>query len=161
MASEDDQFASKSIFFEDFALGDVHDLGSYVMEIDEMVGFALQFDPHPLHVDEEAGRNSFFGGLVASGVHTLGVYSRLMYDGLMRHVAMAAGRGLDEVRLRAPVRPGDVISGRARVAAVDDARRPEHGLVTLECELRNQEDTVVLSLSTQIQVYRRAAAGRV
>lgn len=156
----DDQFASKSIFFEDFAPGDVHDLGSYVMEIDEMVAFARQFDPHPLHVDEEAGRISFFGGLVASGVHTLGVYSRLMYDGLMRHVAMAAGRGLDEVRLRTPVRPGDVLSGQARVAAVGDARRPEHGLVSLACELRNQDGNVVLTLETEIQVYRRAAAGQ-
>jgi acyl dehydratase len=155
----DDQFASKSIFFEDFAPGDVHDLGSYVMEIDEMVAFARQFDPHPLHIDEEAGRKSFFQGLVASGVHTLGVYSRLMYDGLMRHVAMAAGRGLDRVRLRAPVRPGDVLSGRALVTSVGDARRPEHGLVTLECELRSQNDIVVLSLSTQLQVYRRAATG--
>jgi MaoC dehydratase-like protein len=84
---------SKSVFFEDLRLGDVRALGSYTFHKAEMIDFARRFDPHPFHVDEAAGEESFFGGLVASGVHTFAAFSRLMYDGLLVDVAMSAGAG--------------------------------------------------------------------
>ena len=67
-------------WFEDYVPGAVHDLGSVVVDKQEVVAFARQFDPQPFHLDQERARKSAFGGLVASGWHTACMVMRLMVD---------------------------------------------------------------------------------
>ncbi|WP_436345926.1 MaoC/PaaZ C-terminal domain-containing protein [Natronorubrum sp. FCH18a] len=64
-------------YYEDLAVGDVYETGSYTVTKEEIVDFAEQFDLKPFHVDEEAAAESIFGELVASGLHTLCLSVRL------------------------------------------------------------------------------------
>ncbi len=62
-------------FFEDLTVGQRRNIGSFTFTAEDIKRFAAQFDPQPFHLDEEAGRNSLFGGLAASGWHVgLGVH---------------------------------------------------------------------------------------
>src|SRR5262249_8102261 len=56
-------------YLEDYAVGQVYRSGRLRVDKDQIIAFAAQFDPQPYHLDEEAARKSFFGGLAASGWH--------------------------------------------------------------------------------------------
>ena len=53
------------IYFEDFAAGQVYELGSRMLDRDAIIDFATEFDPQLIHVDEEAATKSIYGGLIA------------------------------------------------------------------------------------------------
>ena len=135
-------------YFEDFAVGEVVELGSYPpLSEAEIVAFARQWDPQPFHLDPERAKQSMFGGLVASGWHTGAIAMRLLVDGLLSGSASQGSPGLDHLRFRRPVRPGDVLSGRYTVVAVaPSASRPRLGKVTGRTELINQDGEVALSM---------------
>lgn len=97
-------------YFDDFAAGDVYDLGSYTVPAEEMRTFAERYDPQPIHTDPAAAEESMYGGLIASGWYTASVCMRLVVDGLFRDAASMGSFGLDELRWHAPVRPGDTLS---------------------------------------------------
>ena len=54
-------------YFEDFSPGWVAEYGPRRVTREEMIGFAAQYDPQPMHLDEEAARATMLGGLGASG----------------------------------------------------------------------------------------------
>ena len=39
------------IYFEDFQVGQVYELGSYTVSEEQILNFAREFDPQPFHVD--------------------------------------------------------------------------------------------------------------
>ena len=91
--------------------------------------FANRWDPHLWHVDEEAAEASFFGGLVASGVHTFAAFTNLLTTNFLLDVAVTAGKDIN-LQMRAPVRPDEEIHARVTVAALEDVpRRDGQGLV--------------------------------
>jgi acyl dehydratase len=135
-------------YFEDFHVGDVFDLGSIQVTEEEIITFAKQFDPQPFHIDPERAKDSIFRGLVASGAHTTALFMRLLVDGLLSKTISIASPGVDEVRWRNPVRPGDQLRGRLTVVECIPSRsRPTMGILRSACEMVNQEDKVVLTLS--------------
>ena len=108
-------------WFEDIAVGSTFELGSHLFSGEEIVGFARLYDPQYFHVDPDAARHSHFGGLVASGWHTVSIGHRLMVDALDAEAARlrAEGRepgvsgpspGVNTMSFKAPVRPGDRVS---------------------------------------------------
>src|SRR5262245_32176936 len=137
--------------FEDFEPGQVYELGSCRIAREEMLAFARQFDPQPFHVDEERARDTLYGGLIASGWYTISLLMRLYCDTLLVDGAAGMGSpGVDEVRWRRPVRPGDVLSGRLRVLETEpSSRRPDRGTVRLGWEATNQEGEVVLTMTSR------------
>lgn len=144
--------------FEDFTPGTVFPLGSHTIERDDIVRFAREFDPQPFHVDEDAAAASPFGGLVASGWHTAAVFMRLYVDAVLVDTASEGSPGVDELRWRHPVRPGDVLTGGFTVEDVQPStRRANRGTVHFRGELTNQEDIVVLTLRGRGLVGRRPA----
>lgn len=56
--------------YEDMVEGSTLELGSKTVTAEEIIEFASEFDPQPMHLDEAAGRASLLGGLAASGWHT-------------------------------------------------------------------------------------------
>jgi len=64
-------------YLEDFQVGDKFDVGSIVVEEDEVLSFARRFDPQPMHIDREAAANGWFKGLIASGWHTAALVMKL------------------------------------------------------------------------------------
>lgn len=134
-------------YFEDFQPGDTFDLGERTVAEAEIVGFARANDPQPFHLDAEAAKDSIYGGLIASGWHTASIFMRLLVDGLLAESPSQGSPGVDELRWRRPVRPGDTLRGRLTVLDVTPSRsRPTLGVVRSQGELFNQAGEVVLEL---------------
>jgi len=147
--------ADRSIFFDDLRVGEVRELGSHVFTKDEIMEFADRWDPHLWHVDEAAAEESFFGGLVASGVHTFAAFTNLLTSNFLLDVAVTAGKDIS-LQMRSPVRPDEEIHARVTIAALeDDARRADQGLVHLAGECYRDDGTDVLTVRIQVLVARR------
>ena len=115
---------------------------------DAVIGFATAFDPQSFHTDPVAAAEGPFGGLIASGWHTSALMMRLFATQYLSSVASLGSPGIDELRWPAPVRPGDTLRLRATVLDARRSRsRPDRGIVTTGAELRNQDDTPVLTLT--------------
>lgn len=96
-------------YFEDISVGDSYTTGSYTVTRDEIVRFASQYDPQPMHIDADAATDSVFGGLIASGWHTASVCMRLLVTHLHDR-AWVGAKGVDDLRWIEPVRPGDELT---------------------------------------------------
>ena len=146
-------------YFEDFAEGDVIEIGSKTVTRDEIVAFAREFDPQPFHVDEEAGASSPFGGLIASGWHTTAMWMRLYVDAILLDSASLGSPGVEELRWLRPVRPGDTLTGRARVLWTKPSETdPRRGTVFSESTFENQDGEVVMRLRARGLFARRDPA---
>jgi acyl dehydratase len=143
-------------YWEDFAEGDTIELGSYEVTREEILEFARRYDPQPFHVDEAAADAGPFGGLAASGWHTAAIFMRLFVDGILNSSASLGSPGIEELRWTAPVRPGDVLTGRVRlVDSYPSERRADRGTLINECELLNQDGTVVMTMRGRGHFRRR------
>jgi acyl dehydratase len=134
-------------FFEDFAPGQVYEFGDRTVTQSEIVEYARQFDPQPFHTDPEAARHSFYGGLIASGWHTVGMMMRMLVDHFVPRESAMGSPGIDELRWLKPVRPGDRL--RVRVTVVEAKRstsKPDRGIVRSINEVLNQNGETVLSM---------------
>jgi acyl dehydratase len=130
-------------WFEDYIPGSVYEYGHRTVTADDIVDFARQFDPQPIHVDAAYAVAGPFGGLIASGWHTASVFTRMFVDHYLSHVSSLASPGVDEVRWPVPVRPGDRLRMRVTILqARRSASRPDRGIVHTRGELFNQDDEV-------------------
>lgn len=144
--------------FEDFRPGDVIELGSQTITKEAIIAFAKEFDPQVFHVDEEAAKQTIYGGLLASGWHTGSLLMRLLCDGLLARTASLGSPGIDELRWLKPVRPGDTLSGRMTVIErIPSRSKPDRGMVRSLMELRNQHGEVVLTVKGLSLLGRRPA----
>ncbi|KFB09482.1 MaoC family dehydratase [Nitratireductor basaltis] len=142
--------------FEDFEQGAEIDLGSREVSAEEIVEFASEFDPQPMHLNEESGRASLLGGLAASGWHTNAIFMRMMCDAFLLSSSSQGSPGIETLKWKKPVMAGDILSGRSTVIAKRELKsRPELGMVTLRHELRNQHGEVVLQLQNPIMFRKR------
>jgi len=139
---------------EDFSIGEVFHMGTRALSAEEIVAFAREWDPQPFHLSEEAARSSVFGGLAASGLHSIAVIVRMGSDHLMGRTAVIAGRSWQDVRLRKPVRPDMRLHGRATVEAIEP-RDERRALVRWLFELRDDTDDLVTSFVGEAVVHRR------
>ena len=135
------------LFLDDFEVGQVFELGSKTVTKDEIMAFAREFDPQPFHTDEVAAKDSIYGGLIASGWHTVSMFMRLLADGLLARAASMGSPGVDEVRWLKPVRPGDTLTARGVINEVRPSRsKPDRGVVRTTYEVFNQDGEKVLSM---------------
>ena len=134
------------LHWEDFVVGSLAEYGPRLVTREEIIAFAAEFDPQPMHMDEEFARSTMLGGLAASGWHTCAIGMRLMADGFILDAASMGSPGVDEVRWLKPVRPGDRLTLRRTVL---DARplksRPEWGLVRFRFEMVNQAAELLMT----------------
>lgn len=134
-------------YFEDFPAGFTVDLGSHTFTTDEIIDFARQYDPQAMHVDPEQARSSIYGGLIASGWHTVVSYMRLLIDSALADSESLGSPGIDNLRWLKPVRPGDTLRARFTVLEANVSRsRPDRGIVRSRGEMVNQQDEIVMSL---------------
>jgi acyl dehydratase len=144
-------------YFEDINAGDVVELGTYEVTREEILEFARKYDPQPFHVDEQAARDSPFGGLVASGWHTAAIFMRLFVERILSGSASMGSPGVEGIRWTAPVRPGDVLTGRVRVVETSPSQtRPDRGTVVTESEVLNQDGEVVMTVRARGFFRRRS-----
>jgi acyl dehydratase len=142
---------------EDLVVGQRFELGSYTISEAEIVGFAKQYDPVPIHTDKEAAAKGPFGGLIASGFNTLAIYQRLIVEAVWTQVAGIVGRSF-EVRLFRPVRPGTRITGHSQIQSV--TLRPERrdGIVVFRTELTDGSGQTILTLVLDALIHSRLSS---
>lgn len=130
--------------FEDFQPGRRFALGPRVVTAEEIIEFAREFDPQPMHVDEAAGRASILGGLAASGWHTSALFMRMMAESFLVNSFSQGAPGVDFMEWRKPVLAGDTLSGHSTVIESRALRsRPGIGMVKFRHEVENQKGELV------------------
>jgi acyl dehydratase len=132
--------------FEDYPVGAVFDLGSFVLTEDDMVDFAARYDPQLMHVDRGWAAQGPFGGVIASGWHTVAALMRLIVANFLPQNGLASP-GVDELRWLLPVRPGETLRAQATIAQARRSHsRPDRGLITGFVEVLNEADDPVLTM---------------
>jgi acyl dehydratase len=146
-------------YWEDMAAGSVRDLGTVTMSAQEIKDFARQFDPQPFHLDEEAGRQSIFGALCASGWHTCALAMKLTVENFLLEAASMGSPGLESLRWLKPVYPGDTLRLQQSVVESRALRsRPDIGLVRSRWEMFNQGGDKVMQMEGYGMFRRRHRA---
>ncbi len=149
----------KTWAFEDFAAGQTIDLGTRDVGAEEIIEFATEYDPQPMHLDEAAGKASILGGLSASGWHTCAMFMRMLCDGFLLDSTSQGAPGIDKIKWKKPVLAGDRLTGKTRIVATRESKsRPTVGLVTMHSELVNQRGESVFELENTNMFLRREAA---
>jgi len=140
---------------DDLSPGQSWDLGTLTLSEAEVIDFASRFDPQYFHLDREAAKESIFGELVASGLHTLSaVFGRIMGSGLLN--AISIGGNQIDTKWPAPLRPGEEIAIRVEVAELRPSRsgRPL-GIAKLRYVATRLADGVVVLDATGTHFLRR------
>jgi acyl dehydratase len=145
------------IYFEDFSPGQVRQFGPRVVGREEMLAFAADFDPQPMHLDDEGGRGSLLGGLAASGLFTCSIAMRMVADGILLRSSSMGANAVEEIRWLAPVRPGDALTLRLTVLDTRRSRsRPDLGFVRMLWEMFDQNGVVVMTLTAPMMFGARS-----
>jgi acyl dehydratase len=122
---------------------------------DTIKAFAREFDPQPFHTDEDAAKETFFGGLAASGWHTAAMTMRLLTE-FGPHVAGGLIGGGCELAWPQPTRAGDVLHVECEILSVTPSRsRADRGMVLMRSETKNQRNEVLQVLTAKLVVPRR------
>jgi len=149
------------IYFEDFKPGLFAEYGPRLITREEIVAFAAEFDPQPMHLDDDAARDTMLGGLSASGWHTCGLMMRMMCDGFLLNSSSMGANAIEDVQWLKPVRQDDRLTLRATVLETRLSKtRPEMGFVTMLMEMFNEAGTCVMSLQSPL-IFGTRQAGAV
>jgi len=147
--------------WEDFKPGTVASYGPRLVTREEIVAFAAEFDPQPMHLDEAAGAATLLGGLAASGWHSCCILMRIIADGFINDSSSLGAPGVDEVRWLKPLRPGTRVRVRTTILETRASNsRPEIGFVKCLFELLDEQDTVLITLTSPLMIRRREAGAR-
>ena len=133
------------LVFEDFELGAVIESQAATLTESQIMDFALMWDPQPFHVSRPDAEASMFGGIIASGFHTLALTFRLIWQGGPHQHTNVGGLGMDKIRWPRPVRAGDTIRVKAEVLELRPSRSRPFGHVRLGYTTTNQDGEVVLT----------------
>jgi acyl dehydratase len=142
-------------------IGETVSLGSHTFGAEEIKAFAQKFDPQPFHLDEEKAAASVFGGLCASGWHTISMWMKYnaasFADTIERSkawgepVEYGPAAGLRDLKWTKPVYVGDTITyARTPVAHRPLASRPGWHMLTSHCEAVNQHGEMVMSFEVNV-----------
>jgi acyl dehydratase len=147
-----------TLAFEDFPPGRYGTFGPRHVTREEIIAFAAEFDPQPMHLDEEAAKHSMLKGLSGSGWHLCSIVMRMMFDGYIGRTASLGSPGVSELQWLAPFRPGDDLMLDVDVVEARVSRsRPETGIVTFKCRVHNAAGQALAEMVSPIIVKRRAA----
>jgi acyl dehydratase len=156
-------------YFEDIRLGETLELGQHTFTADEIKAFAARYDPQPFHLDEEAGAQSHFGALCASGWHTACIWirqvaehHRRVREDLIRRgepfARIGPSPGFRDLKWLRPVFANDTISYASEVIEMRPLRsRAGWGVLTMRNVGINQHGETVLSFLGAVFVERRSA----
>jgi acyl dehydratase len=144
-------------YWEDFKQGEVSIYGPRRVTREEIVAFAAEFDPQPMHLDEAAAAHSLLGGLGASGWHTCCLLMRIIADGFVLDSSSMGSPGVEDVLWFNPLRPGARIRVKATVLGTRPSNsRPEMGLVSYLFDVLDDTDTIIMTLRSTFMLGRRA-----
>ena len=141
--------------FEDLQVGETALSAPLTVLQDDMLDFAHKYDPQWFHTDTEAGKESVFGEVVASGVYTTALWRQLDHQ-INGDVDFICGVAWEEVRWPEAVRAGDQLRARSEVLEKRPSQKdPQRGVAVYRYELLNQHDQIVFTCRSINLVRRR------
>ncbi len=147
--------ASGPLYFEDFHVGQKFVSRTLTITAEEIKAYAANFDPQPFHLDEDAAKSTFFGGLAASGWHTAALTMRLVVE-LLPVAGGLVGAG-GELLWPRPTRPGDTLQVEVEILELTPSRsRPDRGSAIMRNTTRNQNGEVLQTFTVKVPLPRRA-----
>ena len=153
------QIPIMTLTFEDLPPGRLGTFGPHHVSREDILAFAAEFDPQPMHLDEEAAKRSMLNGLAGSGWHLCSLMMRMMFDGFIGRTASMGSPGVNEVRWLVPLRPGDDLLLDIDVTEARLSKsRPATGIVTFKAMVRNAGGEILCEMVTPIIVGRRDRA---
>ena len=145
--------------FEDMAPGKRFETLGKTLSEAEILDFAFRYDPQPFHIDATYAEAGPYGGIIASGIHTIATALRMFFQaGIFAPEISLGSPGVDELRWLQPVRPGDTIRTTGEILDVRESRsKPDRGIVRYRMEILNQRDEVVMTMISASFVRRQPA----
>lgn len=145
-------------YLEDFREGEIWQSGTVVLGEDEMIAYARANDPQPFHVDPEAAKKGPFGGIIASGWQIAALSMRLFIEAGGHGDSPIVGIGIDELRWKQVVRPGDTLRSTREIVEVKrSTSKPDRGTIRTRVTVFNQRDETVMTYYALGQVRARGA----
>ena len=147
------------IYFEDLVIGADREFGSYEVTREEVLDFARKYDPQPFHLSDEEAAKTHFGRLAASGWHTAAMTMAVIARHVVEEEQAGLGSpGIDELRWKKPVFPGDTLHVSGRIIEKKPSRsRPDMGSFRTETTVTNQNGDVVMTFTSIVLIRRRPA----
>lgn len=145
------------IYFEDLQVGKETDFGSYEVTREEVIDFASKYDPQPFHLSDEAAAKTHFGRIAASGWHTAAMVMAVIARKVVGEEQAGLGSpGIDELRWRKPVYPGDTLHVRGTIVEKSPSRsKPDIGSFRTETVVTNQNGETVMTFTSIVLMRRR------
>ena len=136
-------------YLEDLKVGDKFETGSYTMVLEEVLAFARQWDPQPMHLEGASD-------LIASGWHTAAAVMKLTAEAKPLGDVEVLGLGVSEMTWPRPVRPGDTVRVEMEVTGVRPSKsQAGYGVVSVTSTAYNQRGEVVFTVRPNLWVPRR------
>ncbi len=123
-------------FFEDLHVGQTATISKTITDADIQMYSAVSLDTNPIHVDEEAGRNSRFGSRIAHGMLSAGLISALLGTKLPGPGTIYMRQSL---KFKAPVKVGHTVKATVEITDLNLPRKS----VTLRTRCFVKEDVVI------------------
>lgn len=140
-------------YFEDFSIGETWTSRAVTLTENDITRYAREYDPQPMHADPEKAAAGRFGTVIASGWQIAALSMRLFVEAGGYGETPMVGLGIDELRWRRPVRPGDTLRVTREVIGTEPhKKRPEYGIVRTKVTVSNQNDEAVMTLVSLGQV---------
>ena len=148
------------IFFEDLNVGESVTYGTYEVTREEVLEFARKYDPQPFHISDEEAAKTHFGRIAASGWHTAAMTMACIARYVVEHEHQGLGApGVDELRWRKPVYPGDTLTVTGTIVEKTPSRsKPEIGSFRTETIVTNQHGEPVMTFTSIVLMRRRPEA---
>lgn len=144
------------VYADDLPIGRALALGSAVVTREQIIEYASQWDPQPIHIDSEAAKAGHFGDVIASGLHTFALFNRLANLAVYPGWQLVAGRTADVEFVRA-LRAGTEVTGDVTVESVTPYSL-RSSTVVKRGELRDAASGLVLFRMRAITYMRRNPA---
>jgi itaconyl-CoA hydratase len=147
-------------YFEDFEVGQViaHARGKTITEMDNVLLTNLVMNTADGHFNEHRMKQQQ-GGI--AGFNTRIVYGGISFSMVIGLAAQDTGeqvleeRGMDKIRLRAPVHHGDTLYAYTEVLEKAEGDRPDAGFIRFKHFGVNQDDKLVFEGERTVMIRRR------
>lgn len=145
------------IYFEDLEVGEKTEFGSYEVTRAEILEFARKYDPQPFHLSDEEAAKTHFGKIAASGWHTAAMTMAVIARYVVGHEQAGLGSpGIDELRWKRPVYPGDTLHVRGQIVEKTPSRsKPDLGSFRTQTTVTNQDGITVMTFTSIVLIQRR------
>jgi len=142
------------LYLEDLQVGQEFCSAEHPLDAEQIVAYARQFDPQPFHLDAEAAKDTFFGGLAASGWHTMSITMKLLVQSVPFAKGIIGAGG--DIAWPQPTRPDDILRVKSTIKEILPSKsRPDRAIVRVRSLTVNQADQVLQELTANLLAFRR------